>query len=194
MSALTKIVAIVAAASMLAPVALAEGLSVSEKANVSVDLETSRGTATEAEDIDEDVNENSDDDDGVSASVQALLKVADRDDDIGEEVRDIAHEYASSTKRSDEDKQNVEDRSALVTLLIGADYKNLGALRSEIATTQNAINRLTKARDRATDASVKAALTVQIQTLTASASSTEAYVKAHEDVFSIFGWFFKLFS
>lgn len=140
-------------------------------------------------------SENGDDNGNeVSVRVRALLDVADRDGGIGKDVREIAHEFASSSERADGEREDVEGRPAWMIFLVGADYKSLGALRSEVAVTQNTINRLEDARDRATDASVKATLDVQIEALVASASSTEAYVKAHEEVFSIFGWFFKIFS
>jgi hypothetical protein len=130
----------------------------------------------------------------VADQVQALLRAADRDSDIGDEVREVAHEVASSSERVDEDTAKVDQRPGWMTFLIGADFRNLGALRSEVATTKNHIERLTKARARATDASTTATLDAQIQALAESASSTEAFVRSHESAFSIFGWFFKLFS
>lgn len=168
--------------------------------------------AVENEDESEDLTEDADDDrvtgkdddegddDGddnraiVAAQVQALLQVADRDRGIGKEVRDIARTFASSSERIHEKKKKVEDRSALLEFLIGADWDNLGELRSELVTTENAIDRLTKAREKAADAQVKATLDVQITALAKVASSTEAYIEAHEEAFSVFGWFFKIFS
>lgn len=208
MSTITKLLAVGVALTMAAPLAFAEGLTANVGANVGVQtsVKTSRGTTTEVKGVangEVNANENSDGRVGtttargenkssVSVQVRALLDAANRDGGIGEEVRDIAHTYASSSARVDEEKQNVENRPTWMTVLVGADYKSLGALRSEVATTQNAINRLTRARDLTTDASVKATLDVQIQALAATASSTDAYIKAHENVFSIFGWFFRL--
>lgn len=206
MSVLTKIVAATAALGLLAPIAFAEGLSVTGSATVGVGVQTSRGTTTVQGSANTNASQGSstrastttaarlENQSAVSVQVQALLSAADRDGGIGAEVRDVAHLYASSSARASKEMQNVEKRPGWLTVLIGANYKSLGALRSEVATTQNAINRLEAARDRATDASIKAALDVQIQALIASASSTKAYIKAHEDVFSVFGWFFKLFS
>lgn len=218
-STFTKIVATAVIAGMFAPVAFAEGLSTTEKkADDGVGTKVSRASTTgsrgeemsESETEDNRGSDNAERGGGnatttgerereehrseVAKQVQELLDVADRDEGIGEEVRDIAHEVASSSDRAEVEKQDVEDRPDWLTFIIGSDYGNLGRMRSEIATTQNSIDRLTKARDRATDASGKATLDAQIQALSASASSTEAYVKAHENVFSIFGWFFKLFS
>lgn len=212
-STFTKIVATVIAAGMFAPVAFAEGLSAaSKKADDGVGVQTSRASTTEsrgeemsggkaeATETSEDnatttgQQEREENRSEVAARVQTLLDIADRDGGIGQDVRDIARTYASSSERADEAKASVERRPGWLTFIIGSDYGNLGKIRSEIATTQNDISRLTNARERTTDASVKTALDVQIQALVESASSTEAYVKAHESSFSIFGWFFKLFS
>lgn len=130
----------------------------------------------------------------VATRVQALLSIANRDGGIGAEVRTIAHDYASSTDKIDTAKAEVDGRPGWMTFLIGSDYKNLGAIRSELSTTQNSINRLTSARDRATDPTVKADLTAQVTALTNSASTTDAFVTAHENSFSLFGWFFHAFN
>ncbi|OGG44394.1 hypothetical protein A2841_01840 [Candidatus Kaiserbacteria bacterium RIFCSPHIGHO2_01_FULL_48_10] len=130
----------------------------------------------------------------VSTRVQLLLNVADRDQGIGEEVRVIAHEYASSSERMEEVRAEVESRPTWRVLLLGSDYRNLGKLRSEIVTTENQIDRLEKARDRATDPAIKADLTAQITALEDSASTTMVFVKENESKFSLFGWLVRLFA
>jgi hypothetical protein len=130
----------------------------------------------------------------VATQVQILLNAADRDGGIGAEVRDIAHAYASTTAKMDDEKSSVENRPGWVTFLIGADYKNLGALRSDLSTTQNQITRLMRAASSTTDASVQADLEAQIDALQDSASTTASFVADHESKFSLFGWFFHAFN
>lgn len=187
-STFTKIVAIIIVAGIFAPAALAkepaeEGNRGSDSAERGGDNATTTGEQKREENRSE-----------VAARVRALLDVADRDGGIGQDVRDIAHTYASSSERAAEARASVERRPGWLTFIIGSDYGNLGKLRSEIATTQNDIGRLTNARERTTDTSVKAALQTQIDALRAQASTTEKFVEDNENVFSIFGWFFKLFS
>ena len=79
-------------------------------------------------------------------------------------------------------------------LFLGTDYKNLGVLRSELVKTQNAIERLTKAIERATDVNIKADLQKQIDALKATLTKAEQFAKDHEDKFSLLGWFVKLFN
>lgn len=212
MSVLTKITAITIAAGLFAPVAFAESFNVKAnvRADASANVKTVNSSATTSVRAEEnaEVGEDASDDNAaatgtavraehqsaVSAQVQALLDVASRSGGIGLEVREIAQAVASSSEEVEVAKKEVEDRPAWMEVLIGSDYKNLGKLRSELATTQSAISRLSAARDRSMDATVKATLDAQISAFSADASSTEAFVSEHEDSFSVFGWFFKLFS
>jgi len=169
------------------PKANAPIATMTEREQEDVD-EQENDTATSTEEDRSDVRRSE-----VAKQVQALLTVANRNGGIGQEVRAIAQEYASTSDRIIETKSKVEDRPTWVSVLIGADYKNLGALRSEVVTTQNHIKRLTAARDRSTSSTTQATLDTQIQALKDTASSTETFVKENEDSFSFLGWFFKLF-
>ena len=195
------------AAFAIAPIALAQGVGVGVNANVNATVggadASVRASATGTANMDSATSnaggaatgtqmrvENRSE---VSARVQALLQAADRDGGIGADIRAVANEYASSSERAAEAKAEVESRPGWLTFIIGTDYGNLGRLRSEIATTENHIQRLTNAMDRSTDASVKADLQAQIDVLEAQASATAEFVVENESKFSVFGWFFRIF-
>ena len=129
----------------------------------------------------------------VAETVRALTDLAGKDQNIGEEVRVVAEEQESSNERATKAIQAVEARGGFKTFLIGTDYKNIGALRSEVVTTQNSIDRLTKARGRATDDAVKADLDAQIKALEETNANALNFIKVNEGKFSIFGWFVRLF-
>jgi hypothetical protein len=129
----------------------------------------------------------------VASFVQSLLSVANRDGGIGPEVRLVAQEQASTSEKVKTDMDNLSGESKIKVFLFGPNYKNLGDLRSSIVTTQNNIDRLKKVQTKATSASVKADLEVQIKALEDVASSTEAFVEANESKLSILGWFVKIF-
>jgi hypothetical protein len=210
MSVLNKILAVSMAATMVAPVAFAQDVSLSANANLNASTKaqsgqaTTSGSATGTASVNATSSKPKSSDSAtttgvqnrseVATRVQALLSVADRVGGIGVEVREIAHAYASSSAHIEEEKDDVENRPGWMVFLVGSDYKSLGEIRSELATTENGISRLTRARDAATDASVKAELDVQINALRASASTTAEFVEENEDEFSVFGWFFKFFS
>lgn len=129
----------------------------------------------------------------VAAFVHSLLSVADRDGGIGTEVRTVAQAQNASASTTVTAMAEVEERGSIRTLLFGSDYKNLGVIRSEMATTANNIKQLRNLLDRTTDASTRAELDVQLKALETEEAHVSAYVTTHEDQFSLFGWFTKLF-
>ena len=186
------------------------------------DSDSDNSTSTKRNDVDDDQDDDADDDVRATTSVTvsgdddldddtrgkgegekhrsavanvvfSLKALADRDGGIGDEVREVAREQASSSEHIAEAMGKVEARSALMTFLFGADFKNIGELRSELATTQNHIRQLTEARSGAVSADVKAGIDAQITALQKANADASAFVQAHEETFSIFGWFARLF-
>ncbi len=130
----------------------------------------------------------------VSKAVESLLKTAAKDGGIGAEVKAIATEQQDSSARAADAMKAVEARGKWKTLFLGSDYKNLGALRSELVTTQNHIDRLMKAKERTASTSVKAELDAEIAALQKSKEAAEKFVKDHESSISLFGWFVRIFN
>lgn len=129
----------------------------------------------------------------VAQFVQTLLDVADKMGDLGDEVRTIAQEQANSSEKVSEAAENVARREWITTFLIGSDYKNLGMIRSELSTTENRIERLTREMERMASSTEKTAILSEIQTLRDEQSEIEAFVEENENKFSIFGWAVRLF-
>lgn len=129
----------------------------------------------------------------VSAAVLKLTEVAGKDRNIGAEIRLIAKEQATSSAKTADAMQTIEQRNGFKTFLIGTDYKNIGALRSEIVTTENHIERLIKARDKATSAAVKAEIDAQIKVLQDDKTKVDAFMKTNENKLNLLGWVVKLF-
>ena len=130
----------------------------------------------------------------VSNFVQELEKVADRDRKIGEEVKAVAQEEKEISEKVKEKMENIEKRGALRTFLIGSDYKNLGALRSDLVTSRNHIERLNKALERTDSSSIKTVLETQIKDLTDIQTKAEDFAKSMEGKFSLFGWLSRMLS
>lgn len=129
----------------------------------------------------------------VAKFVQALLATSTRIGGIGEEVRKIAQEQASSTEKVAVAIEKIEERSKVKTFLIGSDYKNIGAIRSEIVTTENRLARLSREVEKIASSTEKTAITAEIQSLKEEQVKLETFVKTNESKFSIFGWVVRLF-
>lgn len=130
----------------------------------------------------------------VAAFVQSLLSVADREGGIGEQVRTIAQQQNDSKNKVSDEIDSVENRSKIKTFLIGSDYKNLGALRSEMVKTRNQIDQLKRLVDKATLEEDKSTLQEQINSLEQEQTDISSFVTQHENEFSLFGWAVKLFN
>src|SRR3989344_3489202 len=124
----------------------------------------------------------------VAAFVQSLLNVANREGGIGAQVRVIARTQSDSASTTAEAIAKVENRGKLRTFLFGSDYKSLGQLRSEIATTNNNIEQLKDLIGKATSDADKAELSAQIQVLEDSQAKIDAFVIKQASTFSLFGW------
>jgi len=129
----------------------------------------------------------------VADVAQKLKEVAEKDGSISEEVKQVAQEENDTSEKIKEKMEEVENRSSFRTFLFGSDYRNLGALRSELVTTANHIDRLTKSLDRMTSSTLKTELETQITELEAIETKAENFVKANESKFSLFGWLVRLF-
>ena len=131
----------------------------------------------------------------VSTIVQQLTNLAGKDNNIGEEVSQVAKEEATTTDEQADLMKKVEGRSGLKTFLLGSDYKNLGALRSTLVTTTNHIKRLEKALGRATSTpEIQAKLNTQITALKETQTNVESFIKTNESKFSLLGWLVKFFN
>lgn len=127
----------------------------------------------------------------VARFVQSLQLIANREGGIGAQVRAIAQAQNDTASSSVAAIAKLESRGKLRTFFFGTDYKSVGQLRSDIATTQANLENLQKLVERAVSTSTKAELQAQISALQASQVSLNAFLKAHESTFSLFGWFNK---
>lgn len=131
----------------------------------------------------------------VATFVQNLVSVADREKGgIGEQVRVIAQQQSVSGTDVSEEITVVESRSSIKTFLIGSDYKNLGALRSEMVKTRNRIDQLQRLVDKTTIEEDKTILQNQITALEQEQTNINNFITQNESKFNLFGWVAKLFN
>lgn len=167
-----------------------------DSALMEIDDEMDDEMDDEVDDEDEDTEDQGEADEyrsEVAKFVQTLLSAGARMGGIGEEVRKIASEQASSTEKVASAVEKVEKRNKIKTFLIGSDYKNLGAIRSELVTTKNRLQRLSREVERMASSTDKTAVAAEIASLEQERARIEAFVKSNESKFSIFGWAVRLF-
>lgn len=149
-----------------------------------------RGSSTK--DYDDDKRMSEDHRSAVANFVQSLLKVADREGGIGKEVREVAKSQNDSATTTVSAMKKVEERGSVRKFFFGSDYKNLGVIRSELATTTQNIAKLKLTIDKVVVEADRIELNTQVQNLESQLARINTYLKAHEDTFSLFGWFNKI--
>ncbi len=130
----------------------------------------------------------------VTKVVEELERIADKDRGIENEVKSVAQEEKDAVDEVSKKIAGVEKRGGFKTFLIGSDYKNLGALRSELVKTDNHIDRLTRSIERAASSFIKVELENQVIELESIRTKAETFIKEQEGKFSLFGWMVKMFS
>lgn len=128
----------------------------------------------------------------VATAVAGLLHAASRDGGIGKEVRELAMEQETVHTEIADKIDKVDQRSWVQDFLFGSDFATLGELRSALVTSENGIDVLKKAQEKAV-ASSKGELETQIAALEAENARARAFIDAQEGKFSLFGWLVKLF-
>ncbi len=130
----------------------------------------------------------------MASFVQSLLADSERDGGIGAEVRAVAKSQEDSASTTVDAIAHMENRGSMMSFFLGTDWRNVGTLRSQIAKDTTDIGRLQAAIASTTDTGVKTSLETQVTALTAEQAKVQAFVDAHANSFSLFGWFTRLFA
>ena len=131
----------------------------------------------------------------VANFVHSLLDVAEREKGgIGEQVRVVAQEQARVQEKVADQIEAIEKRNKIKTFLIGTDYKNIGALRSEMVQLRNRIQQINQVMEQVKNEEDRTELMNQIQAMEQEMTNIAAFIKANESKFSLFGWLVKLFN
>lgn len=111
--------------------------------------------------------------------------------EVIEELEQIQTEQIESDKTIDDSLNKISTRSGLAKLVIGPDYKNAGAVRSEIVHLQNQVRQLTRLEIKASTGE-KTAIQDSINTLNKELVAIETRLNNNLKGFSLFGWLNKL--
>ena len=131
----------------------------------------------------------------VANFVQELLETADdMEGGVGEQVRTIARQQNQAEEKTIQAMETVQNRNRVKTFLIGSDYKNLGALRSEMVQTRNRLRQLNQLMENVENEEARLRLENQIQEMEQEQTRIEEFIKGEEGRFSLFGWLVKFFN
>jgi len=110
---------------------------------------------------------------------------------VKQELEQIQTEQIASDKTIDDSLNKISTRSGLAKLVVGPDYKNAGAVRSEIVHLQNQVRQLTRLENKAST-SEKTAIQASVASLNQEMIAIETRLNESLKGFSLFGWLNKL--
>lgn len=118
----------------------------------------------------------------------ALSENTEGDVEVAEEIQEIAETEEETVEDVVEIIEEIEEESKLKTFLIGADYKNLGNLRSSLVHNRNQIRKLTKTTAKVQSEENNLAIQEQLVVLTQERERIKDVIEENESQFSILGW------
>ncbi|MBW6441404.1 hypothetical protein K0B04_00645 [Patescibacteria group bacterium] len=122
----------------------------------------------------------------------AILEEQMGNDEVSTEISNVVEEIEGVAVDNVETIEEIEERPAWKTFLIGSDYKNLGQLRSNLVRTDNQIRKITMTMNRVEGANSDEALQEQLGELNQERNRMMNIIREEEQSFSLLGWVFRL--
>ena len=130
----------------------------------------------------------------VANAVQEMLQVADRNSEIGQQVRIIAQTQNQNQEKLEVSLQKVQSRSGFAKFLIGPNYGEINNAKKSLGQNREQIEQLNQAASQIANQGDHQILTEQIQLLEQANLEIENSLNVSEKGFSLFGWMFRLFA
>lgn len=130
----------------------------------------------------------------VANAVQEMLKVADRNGGIGQQVKAIAQMQTQNQEKLEVSLQKVQNRSSFTKFFVGPNYSEINNAKKILEQNKEQIKQLIQTRNQLTNQGDAQNLTQQIQTLEQVNLEIENSLETAQTGFSLFGWMFRMFS
>jgi len=128
----------------------------------------------------------------VANAVQAMLSVADRQQGIGQQIREIAQAQNQNQEQLEANMQVIKNRGRLRKFFFGPDYKSLNLVESNLNDMDEKISQLKELAATITNVTDAAKLQDQITALEQVKSDWAQEAQTASQGFSLFGWLNKI--
>lgn len=130
----------------------------------------------------------------VATAVQEILRVADRNQGIGQRVRVIAQSRNQNQEQLEAGLEQVKNRGKLRKFFFGPDYKNLNTVEDRLANHTARLAELKAIAEQVSNAADSETLQEQIAVMEQVGAELENEVANETKGFSLFGWLNKMFA
>ncbi len=129
----------------------------------------------------------------VANAVQEMLKVANRNGGIGEQVREIAQNQNQNHEKIKEDIEKISERSGLLKFFLGPNYGVIDDAMKLIEENNLKLAKLTELKNQLISSTDKTTFQEQIQSLQENNEGANQTLNDLKKGFSILGWIINLF-
>ena len=130
---------------------------------------------------------------GIETGIRSLNRVVERanNPEVGEQVRTMVQSHEEIQVRTETALKKMAERSKVMKLVVGPDYKNAGEVRSDVVGLRNDIKKLESMKGDAVKLDADD-IQSSIEELKAEADGLEADLTEQLSGFSLFGWLARL--
>lgn len=130
----------------------------------------------------------------VANAVQEMLRVAERNGGIGQQVRVIAQAQNQNQEKIEKSLEDIQSRSFLKKLLIGPDTKKIEEARKLIEENKAKLQNLIELKNQLLNSGDQKTLEEQIQLVQKANEELMNVLQLENKGSGMFGWMFRLFS
>lgn len=130
----------------------------------------------------------------VANAVQEMVKVAERNGGIGQQIKTIAQTQTQNQEKLETSLQKIQSRSGFTKFFVGPNYSEIKNSQKLLGQNKEQIQKLNDIRTKIVNQGDQLQVVEQIQALEQVNQQIETSLNESQKGFSLFGWAFKLFS
>ncbi|MFH1537218.1 MAG: trypsin-like peptidase domain-containing protein [Patescibacteria group bacterium] len=130
----------------------------------------------------------------VANAVQEIIKVAERNGGIGQEIKVIAQTQTQNQEKLEAGIQKIQSRSGFAKFFIGPNYGEIKNSQKLLEQNKEQIQKLNEARTQIMNQGDQLQIIEQIEALEQVSQQIETSLNESQKGFSLFGWVFRLFN
>lgn len=130
----------------------------------------------------------------VSEAFEEIVEISDRNQGIGEQVREIAREQNQSQETIKEKMLEIKQRSKIKTFFFGPDYKKINTIKEELKKNEEKIKKIKDVAEIINEGIDAEIVNEKITIIESAKAELEEEIEKEEKGFSVFGWVNRFFS
>ncbi|MDD4074275.1 MAG: hypothetical protein PHU17_01995 [Candidatus Pacebacteria bacterium] len=127
----------------------------------------------------------------VANAVQTMLRIAENNSGIGEQIRIIAQTQLRNQEQIDAKLERIKNRNSITKFLIGADYTSVNDIEKILEENEDKINQLEEIKGQLNEEDLQV-LNEQIEKIEEVSLEIQNTLESSQKGFSLLGWLFKI--